>query len=118
MNTERLFEITNGPSKDALFDACKYAYSKTAKITIEPKIAVGCTMPLGPGCGCTYIPMRIKDVVIVGIEHENDSGESFNLRGECQAELKSLDSKKAVYRPYKFKASYNTRTRKGTISFE
>ena len=34
---ERLYEIANGPSKDTLFDACKYAYSKNAKVTIEPK---------------------------------------------------------------------------------
>ena len=32
---ERSYEIVNGPNKDTLFDACKYAYSKTTKFAID-----------------------------------------------------------------------------------
>jgi len=44
MNTERkLFEIIAGPCKDMMFDACKYAYSKTARIPIDFTVIVGDT---------------------------------------------------------------------------
>ena len=37
MNTkkEKYYDIVAGPNKDALFDACKYAFSKTARLEVE-----------------------------------------------------------------------------------
>ncbi len=111
----RFFDIVSGPNKDTLFDACKYAYNESANVPIDLRIAVGYTMPEG-NPGRAYIPMHIREILIVSIEHECGSGESFNIRGYCEADLDSLGGK-AVYQPYQFKAYYSSKTRKGTISF-
>ena len=121
MNTKRIeikerhYEIVNGPNKDALFDACKYACSKTAKLTVEFAVAIGYTMPKNDP-GCASIAMSITDIRIYGIEHEDGSGESFNLRGCCKADLNSLGGNVA-YKSYRFKAYYNSKNRKGHIVF-
>lgn len=119
MNTKRIeikerhYEIVNGPNKDTLFDACKYAYNKTVKFAIDFGVAIGYTMPRNDP-GCAYIPMDMHDVMIWGIEHEDGSGESFNIHGLCKAVLhRSSDDAKL----YKFKAYYNAKTCTGTITF-
>lgn len=112
---EKHYEIVAGPNKDALFDACKYAYSKTAKLTINFAVAIGHTMPKND-LECAYIPMAITDFKIVGIEHEDGSGESFNLHGYCKADLDSFGGKNVTYKPYKFKAYYSSRNRTGYIT--
>lgn len=115
MNTKRIdFEIFNGPNKDMLFDACKYAYSKTVKFAIDFGVAVGYTMPRNHP-GCAYIPMDMHDVMVRGIEHEDGSGESFNIHGVCRAVLCGTSDNAKLY---KFKAYYNAKTRTGTIAFE
>lgn len=111
----RSFDIVSGPNKDTLFDSCKYAYTESATIPIDLRIAVGYTMPEGHP-GRAYIPMHIREVLLVSIEHECGSGESFNLRGYCEADLESLGGR-AIYKAYQFKAYYNSKTRKGTITF-
>lgn len=113
---EKYYDIMAGPNKDMLFDVCKYACSKTAKLTVDFAVAVGYTMPKGDP-GCAYIPMAISDVKIYMIEHEDGSGESFNLRGFCKADLNSLWSDNVTYKPYRFKAYYNSKNRKGCITF-
>ncbi|MBR0372685.1 hypothetical protein IJH72_01960 [Candidatus Saccharibacteria bacterium] len=117
MNTNRTenkgesFEIVGGPNKDLLFDACKYAYSRTAKVPVEFSIVLGSTMPEGHSGGA-YLLMPTADFRICGIQHEDGSGESFNLSGYCKAQTywdKSLQN-------YRFKIYFNNRTRKGIIT--
>lgn len=118
MNTkkteEKYYEIVAGPNKDALFDVCKYACNKAAKLTVDFAVAIGYTMPKN-NPGCAYIPMAITDIIIYGIEHEDGSGESFNLHGYCKADLNSLGGNNV--KPYRFKSYYNSKTRKGCIAF-
>ena len=113
---EKYYDIVSGPNKDALFDACKYAYSKTAKLTVEFAVAIGYTMPKNDP-GCAYIAMAITDIMIYGIEHEDGPGESFNLHGYCKADLNSLGGNNVTYKSYRFKAYYNSKNRKGCITF-
>lgn len=112
--TERSYEIMNGPSRDTLFDACKYAYAENAKVTIDFVVAAGHTMPKGHP-GRAYIPMKLTDILIASIEHEDGSGDSFNLRGYCRADLRISGS--TTYSNYHFRGYYNTKNRTGTISF-
>lgn len=114
--TERTFDIVTGPNKDTLFDVCKYACSKTAKLTVDFAVAIGYTMPKHHP-GCAYVPMYISDIKVVGIEHEDGSGESFNLHGYCKADLNSLGGNNVTYKSYRFKAYYNSKNRKGCITF-
>ena len=113
---EELYSILNGPNKDALFDACKYAYNENAQISINFVVMLGHTMPLGHP-GDAIIAMAIRHIQITSIEHEDGSGESFNLAGYCEADLRSVTSK-VTYRPHRFTAYYNTKTRNGSISFD
>jgi hypothetical protein len=116
MDTKRTgsFVIFSGPSRDRLFDACKYAYDgEDANVTVNFGVAIGYTMPPGHP-GCAFVPMTIDNIVIAGIEHEVAPGRSFKLNGHCTAALditgKELDN-------YFFTACYNTKNRSGTISF-
>lgn len=113
---ERYYDIVAGPNKDALFDACKYAYSKTAKLTVDFAVAIGYTMPENDP-SCAYIAMAITNIRICGIEHEDGSGESFNLHGYCKADLNSLGGDNVTYKSYRFKAYYNAKNREGYITF-
>ena len=113
-NKERVYDIVNGPNKDTIFDACKYAYVKDAQIPISFDIAAGYTIPKSEP-GCDYIPLVAHNFKIISIENENGSGESFNLKGYCTIK-RHLDGS-TVYEIYKFNAYYNTKRRKGTISF-
>lgn len=112
---ERYYDIITGPNKDALFDACKYACNDEARIPISFTVAFGYTTPVGDP-GCAFIPMYVKDFRIVGIENEDGSGDSFNLRGDCKADLKSFHGT-ATYKYYRFRAYYNARRRSGCIIF-
>ena len=114
--TERTFDIVAGPNRDMLFDACKYAYDKMVRIPIDFVVAIGYTMPKHHP-GCAYVPMYISDIKVVGIEHEDGSGESFNLHGYCKADLNSLGGNNVTYKSYRFKAYYNSKNRKGCITF-
>lgn len=115
MNTNH-YDIVNGPNKDTLFDACKYAYAKNSDITVDFAVAAGYTAPVSSH-QAAYIPMSVIDIRICGIEHEDGSGESFNLKGYCSANLSSSGERGAVYKSYGFVAYYNTKKRKGWISF-
>lgn len=112
---KRHYEIEGGPNKDMLFDACKYAYDKHAKIPIDFAVALAYTRPKSDP-GCIYIRMKIANIVISGIEHEDGSGESFNLRGYCSADLETI-SGNATLIPYEFEAYYDSKRRKGHITF-
>ena len=116
MNTNRNYEIVNGPNKDAIFDACKYAYSENAKLDISFEIAIGYTAPKDDP-GCAYVPMAIKDIKITSIKHEDGSGESFNLEGYCKADLSNFGGSVVTYTDYKLKAYYNTKHREGSVKF-
>lgn len=85
------FKIKNGPNKDMLFDACKYAREGGNKISIS--------FQLEP-------PAKIEEVDILAISHEDGSGQSFNIEGYCRygGQIRG------------FKAYYNTRLRTGSLS--
>lgn len=116
MNTkkiERSYDIVNGPSKDLLFDACKYAYSKIAKIGLDFAVSAGYTMPRHDP-SAAYTPVSMTDVVIGGIQHEDGSGENLNIHGFCKvAPRRGAEETKYCG----FRAYYNTKTRNGRITF-
>ena len=63
------FNIVNGPSKDRLFDVCKYTYDHDAFITAVFEVGGG---------------SRNRTVEITSIntlQHESGNGESFNIEG-------------------------------------
>ena len=115
MNTNKTYDIVGGPSRDLLFDGCKYAYDRRSNIDVYFSVATGYTAP-PERPDSAYVLMDISELRIAGIEHESGSGESFNLHGYCKLNEKPLATG-ILLKPYKFKAYYNARTRKGTISF-
>ena len=113
-SNKRMFDIVGGPSKSALFDACRYAFDRAVKFPVDFKVAFGYTMPIGHE-GAAVIYMVIEEMKIASIEHEDGSGEKFNISGFCKADLDHIHGKEME--PYKFEAFYNTRTRNGKMSF-
>ena len=113
MNTRKdLYDIIGGPNRDLLFDACKYAYDKSVSVLVEFSVVVGYTKPKDDP-GRANIMMRMADVKVVGIQHEDGSGDSFNIVGYCRADVDILGK---MY-PYRFEAYYNVKTRSGSIGF-
>ena len=117
MNTnakEKSFEITNGPSRSDLFASCERCCDKNSNINIEFEIVLGYTMPKDHP-GCANILLQATDFKIAGIEHEDGSGNSFNIHGYCKANLEPYIG--ADLMPHQFMAYFNTKTRKGHITF-
>lgn len=99
------FNITNGPGRDVLMDAFKYAYHKTVNIPATFEIS-------GEGV------RSVSRICIQSIEHEDGSGEKFNLFGTCNLNLAcALGAIEAKVINCSFKAYYCVRNRQGTISF-
>ncbi len=118
MNTntkENSFEIIDGPSRSDLFASCERSYDQNSNINIEFTIVYGYTMPKDHP-GCANILMKATDFRIAGIEHEDGSGHSFNLRGYCRANLEPYVGADLLS-PHQFMAYFNAKTRKGTITF-
>lgn len=115
MDTKEKYTIIGGPSKAELFDACKYAYHPRNEIVLDFEIVAGYTAPpTDPKAG--YIPLKIKDIVVNGISHEDGSGDSFNLSGYCQVDFR-LYATAPKWEPRKFEAYYNAKRREGYFSF-
>lgn len=119
MNTNqkaiRTYAIADGPSADRLFDACKYAYDTKAKVPIRFSIVLGYTMPkYHPNCAT--ICAHSCELLLKSIEHEDGSGNTFNIGGYCKGFKEGpLDSPKYVN--CGIKIYYDSKTRTGTITF-
>lgn len=105
---EKSFNIVNGPSKDSLFDNCKYwhnASSNPLKSRVFFAVVVGYSAPASDP-GCAAMVETVTDVNVQGIEHENGSGYSFNIHGYATLDRKA----------YRFRAYYNAQSRNGRIT--
>lgn len=89
------FEIVNGPSKEELFNACMHYADDNADTANIFDILVS------PDTKATH-----KSLAVDSITHEDGSGESFVLRGDC-----SIDNSF-----HRFKGYYRTDTRKGFLN--
>lgn len=111
------FDIQDGPNANRLFANCEYVYDRQgAQVPVEFTAAIGYTTPKGEP-GCAYLPMYVDHIKVLRIEHEDGSGHSFNLYGNCEAYSnpfnRVLDQSRKTYR---FTAYYNAKIRKGNIT--
>ena len=102
--------ITDGPSRDLIFDAMKYCYE--TRIPLEFKI-VKENPASEDNKTVTTTEVGTRDVEIHTIQHEDGTGFKFNLEGYLDVKIAEEG-----YVPRRFKAFYNAKTRKGTISFK
>lgn len=117
VNTEKdkHYRIVLGPTKDMLFDACKYTFSEACDIALNFNVAAGYTYPQDRLCS-GYIPLPVDDIRITGIEYEDGSGDNLNLYGYCRADLNAFDSHASkVFHRYRFRAFYNAKRRTGEL---
>lgn len=113
MNTnERSFEIMGGPSRDTLFDACKYAYSE-AVIPLEFSIAIGYTAPPSSG-KALCMTRKVSNIRISSIEHEDGSGDKFNLHGYYNPGILTKASSEIQFK--EFHAFYDVKQRRGLMT--
>lgn len=120
INGEKIFEISGGPNRDMLVDAFKYTYDHAAhvKVTFQVPFTYGVPLHETPfGEKPQYYPMRLSDVRITSLEHEDGSGHSFNIHGYCRADLNPFRADNPVLSSYRFKAYYHAQSRKGWITF-
>ena len=120
MNTKSVayrYDIIDGPSKSALFDACMYVYNKDAKIAVNFTISQGYSNDTNDATRL-YLPLPVTDIKITGIEHEDGSGESFNLKGYCNVDKDYLLRRDNIYRYRysRFSAYYDAKNRKGSFT--
>ena len=96
----RGFSIVDGPARGELVDAFKYALDKNAKVAVSFEVS-------GEDIFKTeFITVRS----ILMMEHADDSGRAFVVRGYCQPFYV------AAFEPEKlFKAVFDTKTRRGSL---
>ena len=104
------FGIVDGPSRDAIFDAMKYNYE--TRLPLDFKIIKGSTIP-EDGQPESNDAINTRDVEIHTIQHEDGSGFNFNLEGYIDIKIEGQG-----YIPRRFKAFYNAKSRKGSISLK
>ena len=90
---KKSYEIVSGPSKDRLFDACKYLSHGQSPIEVSFCVSIG----------------NVTDVRIQEIQHEDGSGESFNISGVAKPPYE-----REIVR---FNGYYNAKSRKGIVNF-
>jgi len=111
------FDIITGPSKSVLFDWCQYAYDMSSKdivnLTISQEYS-NHSNDVTKLCSSPYV----TDIMVTRIQHEDDSGESFYLEGNCQTDIDYLLWKEDNhhFRYHRFSAYYNTRNRTGKFT--
>ena len=111
MDTNKVWEITNGPSKDMLCDAFKYAYDREYPIKVVFYYVFGLTAPEDhPGAAQIRKSVLVR---VTSLEHENGSGTSLNISGYVEED----ESKWAAKDCTRFKAYFDTVRRRGTIQF-
>ena len=108
------FNINGGPSRDRIFDACKYLHDKI-KIDLDFKVILGYSTPKDDPCSAA-LEISVRDFRVHKIMHEDGSGESFMLSGRCKADLNPCMPMIKQYREYSFSAWYNSKRRVGWIS--
>ena len=101
MNTSNItLSIVDGPSRDLIFDSMKYAFE--SEIPIEFKIAREDSSLI-----------KTRDTEVHTIQHEDGSGHRFNLEGYLDIKIEGEG-----YLPRRFNAFYDTKTRRGSITFK
>lgn len=115
VNENHARKIVNGPSADRLFDACRYAYDSKVKIPVHFGIVAGNSMSKDHP-GCAAILAHSCDLILTSIEHEDGSGNSFNIGGYCKGfKVGPYDEPK--YADCRVKIFYNSKSRNGFINF-
>ena len=99
MDTKMItLRITDGPSRDMIFDSMKYLYE--TRIPLEFKF----TKEETPG-----EVVKTRDIEIHTLQHGDGTGYRFNLEGYLDVKAEG------GYIPRRFKAFYSAKSRKGTI---
>ena len=96
--------ITDGPNRDRLFDALKYAHDRSSKIDLGFAIAMD-----------EDRLVKTSGFRVLSLEHEDGSGHSFNLKGDGYCSPLRVDEK-AILLYCHWRAYYNARRREGTIT--
>lgn len=114
------FEIEDGPSRDLIIDVFKYTYDNS-------RISVGFKFSAGHIGGTKqaenkrdeYYIAKIGKFRITRLAHEDGSGYSFNMSGDCNAIIFGVSDggDKPSIKPYGYTAWYNAKSRKGHIRF-
>jgi hypothetical protein len=90
------FKIVDGPSRDRLFDVCKYTYDQDAFVVAVFKV----------GGGSRNRTVEITSISM--IQHECGNGESFNIEGTIDIPWLNKTCEK-------FSGYYNSKSRSGHL---
>lgn len=97
--------ITEGPSKDVLFDCCKYAYGdKRCQVVFTFHVS---TVKSTDDCD-KFDTLFVRVLRITSITHKNSHGNSFYLEGFCEIWADTLCT---------FYAEYDAEKHEGTFRF-
>ena len=108
------FKIVDGPNRETIIDAFKYAYDDDSKVVANFAISLWPKVP-NPDQKVRILA-KTKDWRVTSIQHEDGSGYSCNLGGYVKACLRLSTPERGVkYLAYRFKAYYNAKNREGTI---
>lgn len=114
MSISKNFDIVDGPNRELLVDAFKYAYDENIRMPLRFSIVLSQHRNENSN---VYISAKTKAWRITSLQHEDGSGQSFNIEGFCKAYLLPAYPTfgEIAYLSYRFKAYYSTKTRRGQI---
>lgn len=105
MDTSKItFSINDGPNRERLFDHVKYLHEEN--VPIVPARFSAWAQPKG-------IKAKVAGMRIDTIRHKDNTGYSFILEGSCTIDV--VDSTEERFSQHEFRASYNSRRRKGEL---
>ncbi|MBR6961623.1 hypothetical protein IKH79_02550 [Candidatus Saccharibacteria bacterium] len=110
--TARTYKVCGGPAKDTLFDAVKYAYDNTNRVTVNFSVVFDYEAP-----GGTYRPLHVSNFKLIGIAHEDGSGHKFNIAGYCYVRFAPMNPEASHFHQRRFTMFYDAKKREGKITF-
>lgn len=115
MSINKIFDIVDGPNRELLVDSFKYAYDENVRIPLRFSIVLSERNESNDSH--VYVPAKTKAWRITSLQHEDGSGQSFNIEGYCKAYLLPVYPSvgEVAYLSYRFKAYYSTKNRRGQI---
>lgn len=111
--TRAAYNIKDGPNRETLFDAVKYALTESVIIPIHFVVVED---------GSDDAAVKVKNTKIIGIDNDdNGSGHAFVIRGKMDVcfhpEAMCNDNLPLNYQTCRFEACYDTQTHRGRLMF-
>ena len=108
---DRIYTIFNGPDRDALYDAMKYAFDETSYIDIQFEFGAAYATNFAPQDYAKSL-VETRKIRISSITHREGSGHQFTIMGCLEAKILPITKGFSLY---SFVIIYDSKRHTGNI---